>query len=283
MQRIDRLSAQLRPSPCKALSAEAISERLSRDGVVVIRGVYTAEQIAAFRAQQDRQFAHLRKHAIKPELRREQDYLTALGRKVYGRQAFYVYEGTPCLELAEGRYDYTWGMDSGEFADPAFFSPEPVASVVKHQLSADFAHFAGALPTHSKSAPGPWHRDTYSLFEDDALQAQLPPFYLTMLVPLVPIREGNGPTEILIGSHRMTHDDAVERCERRLMTADPGDVVLFDGRCVHRGQANASSAERPLLYCVFHKKWYLDYMDGVDYAKFDPLPGSRDDRPVELR
>ena len=39
---------------------------------------------------------------------------------------------------------------------------------------------------------------------------------------------------------------------------DAGGAVLFDYRTVHRGTANRSAEDRPLLYLTFARPWFSD-------------------------
>ena len=43
-----------------------------------------------------------------------------------------------------------------------------------------------------------------------------------------------------------------------MAAADVGDVVLFNGRCLHRGRANYSDTTRAVLYVSNYKQWYND-------------------------
>ena len=44
-----------------------------------------------------------------------------------------------------------------------------------------------------------------------------------------------------------------------------GSALFFNGKTNHRGSANKSKEDRPVVYQVFHKMWYNDnYRKGVD-------------------
>jgi ectoine hydroxylase-related dioxygenase (phytanoyl-CoA dioxygenase family) len=40
--------------------------------------------------------------------------------------------------------------------------------------------------------------------------------------------------------------------------AKPGDVILFNGKILHRGRANVSDKSRGVLYVSHTKRWYDD-------------------------
>lgn len=129
-------------------------------------------------------------------------------------------------------------------------------------LKREYTHYAGALPSTVSSDAGPWHRDTYDLFDGDSVDVTLPPYYFTVLIPLVPLTAENGATEIIVGSHRVPAEqcksDAAKN-NRFQALCNPGSIVVFDGRCCHRGLPNTSSEARTVLYMVWHKNWYNDY------------------------
>ena len=50
-----------------------------------------------------------------------------------------------------------------------------------------------------------------------------------------------GPTEFLVGSHRMAPDDAMERTDAAVsVVLGRGDILLYDYRICHRGTSNLS-------------------------------------------
>ncbi|MHA6265115.1 phytanoyl-CoA dioxygenase family protein [Arenibacterium sp. CAU 1754] len=104
------------------------------------------------------------------------------------------------------------------------------------------------------------HRDAKQLFgKDNQADHDLPPYSITMLVPLVDANAETGSTRVWPGTHH------VAGTEEGLKTGsiDPevrvGSVLLTDGRVLHRGIANRSDRIRPLLYLTFHRSWYRDF------------------------
>ncbi len=83
-----------------------------------------------------------------------------------------------------------------------------------------------------------WHTDVDPLFEDETH----PPFYFTLITALDDVTEEMGPTEF--------EDNSKALLKRN-------ESILFDGLVVHRGGA-ALIDRPPLVYQVFHKRWYCD-------------------------
>ena len=103
-----------------------------------------------------------------------------------------------------------------------------------------------------------WHADGPHLFTADgeagARDDTLPAHAINVFVPLVALGV-NGATEFALGSHRRGFDRSPARAAPRCAL---GDAVLFDYRTWHRGLANESDADRPVLYLVVARPWWRD-------------------------
>lgn len=109
----------------------------------------------------------------------------------------------------------------------------------------------GLLPVDAGWAvPGQWHRDCEPLFTGGH---DTPDFYFTVFVPLD--SGGGGATECILGSHRLTTAQAAT-VPYSVVDSRPGDIVVMNGRLVHRGGANHSPQKRRLLYEVWAAPWF---------------------------
>ena len=61
-----------------------------------------------------------------------------------------------------------------------------------------------------------------------------------------------------MGSHRTT-SDSFSSLSTAQACAPVGSALLFNGKMNHRGLGNPGDVERPVIYCVFHKRWYSDW------------------------
>jgi len=111
------------------------------------------------------------------------------------------------------------------------------------------------------------HRDHPALFDDPALDAALPAFALTMVLPLVELNETNGTTRLWQGSHRLADAEA-ERLEPVSPFVELGSCLLFDYRLRHGGTQNRSGQVRPVLYNVYQRAWFRD---SRNFRKLPPL------------
>lgn len=159
-----------------------------------------------------------------------------------------------------GRLDYRCGFTADIFEDVA----RPIHQLIKNMSpTIDFRSYWGAIPSLSHSGPTDLHRDVYPLLNTmegnhlDNLDINLPPYYFTVLIPLVQITKENGPTEFIEGSHRKPIvDESKETIYAPLLS--PGDFVIFEGRTLHRGSANNSDHERLVAYITYIANWYHD-------------------------
>lgn len=245
-----------------APDAEKLWEELCANGVCLIDNVFTPEQITKMKEEHQHIFADVMEQISSkaPEQRTYSHYFKGEA-SINTIDCWDLSDGSEILRLGERRYDYNYGMDQGCFAEPFFRQPPVLSEVMQRGLQDGYTMYAGALPSCSRSGFGFWHRDTFPLFSNsyDDIDVSLPPFYYTVLVPLVPLTLENGATEIMSGSHRQV-DSAVKLNEGSSFRAicKPGSVVVFDGRCYHRGMPNGTDEERTVLYMVWHKIWYND-------------------------
>merc|ERR1719483_1265869 len=252
-------------------------ESIRTNGVVVLKNTFSEEHLDELSAEFDQNWEEVKKRIDHESCPKSPGiYLDSGVPKTYLNQSVWTLEdGSFVLDLARGRHDFTFGMDKGVFAEPRFFNNPLISALVWRLLKCDWTHYNGALPSYSSVADdsaqvagsdhGPGHRDTYSLFGCEEQDQGLPPFYLTLIVPLQEVTEDLGPTEFVLGSHKTAWETALkdgkDGLKHVLATSKRGDCVLFDGRMIHRGTPCRSAQPRRAVYTVFHKKWYSDYVD----------------------
>lgn len=171
------------------------------------------------------------------------------------------------------RLDYRCGFSADIFKQVI----KPIFSWIK-EISPliDFRHYWGAIPSLGGSGPTDMHRDVYPILntcqgnELSTYDIQLPPYYLTVFIPLVEITPANGPTEFVKGSHlEKIANDKEGEIYAPLVT--PGDVVIFDGRTLHRGTPNHTPHEKLIAYITFVANWYHDQTFALNHYLFPEL------------
>jgi len=168
--------------------------------------------------------------------------------------------------VGDQRYMLTLDI-KGKFNRPEVYANERLMPLLNGLLSSHLriASF-GCVTALPGAEDQPIHLDHPPLFEATPhLTDNIPPYAVTMVVPLVDIDEQTGTTAIWEGSHKQSDDqnseDRFELLGRLMqkpdysMAAKPlprqGDVYLMDYRVIHGGLANRSHIDRPILYVVF--------------------------------
>jgi ectoine hydroxylase-related dioxygenase (phytanoyl-CoA dioxygenase family) len=153
------------------------------------------------------------------------------------------------------------------FNRPALYASPKLMPILESLLSSHLriASF-GAVVSWPGAEAQSIHLDHPPLFDDESLCGSMPPYAITVVVPLVDVTESMGTTAIWPGTHR---------CENRLQTlerlmANPsfeeaekpqtqlGDAYLMDYRVIHGGLPNTSDRVRPILYLVYSRPWFCD-------------------------
>lgn len=101
------------------------------------------------------------------------------------------------------------------------------------------------------------HRDGPELFPETLLGRVLPPFALTVVVPLVDVGLDNGPTAVQPGSHR--YDEASEKAEAAVPHVPRGSSFIWTFSTRHWGLANRTTDPRPALYMTAARPFWIDH------------------------
>jgi len=163
----------------------------------------------------------------------------------------------------------------GPFLEPAFYANPKLHAMLEALLGPGYC--IGSLETvislpgssqQHQHIDGPIRFDRTVGMKKAAYQgdlSDLPPYALTLCVPLCDITEENGATALCPGSHR-TALRAKPPSEREVLRRFPpvemfgkfGGSFFFDYRTFHCGMPNYSREARPLLIFVFTRPWFRD-------------------------
>jgi ectoine hydroxylase-related dioxygenase (phytanoyl-CoA dioxygenase family) len=173
-----------------------------------------------------------------------------------------------------GRYAAVLPFE-GPFLEPKFYANRMLVEILRALLGT--SHCIGSLeavvsmPGSSRQhqhIDGPIRFDRSigkrkRVFPGD--HSDLPPYAVTLCVPLCDLDETNGPTAIWPGSHRTAlrarppgEAEIIREFPVEDMAGDFGRSFLFDFRAFHGGLPNLSREPRPLLMFVFTRSWYRD-------------------------
>ena len=171
------------------------------------------------------------------------------------------------------RLDYRCGFTADIFRDVA----KPIDQLIKElSPTIDFRHYLGRNSIACRVSPTDMHRDVYPIlntaegYDLDDIDIMLPPYYFTVLIPLVEITRENGPTEFIKGSDRKKFAADIQQ-EIYAPLSSPGDMIIFEGRTMHRGASNNSNHERLIAYITFVANWYHDQTFDINNYLFPEL------------
>lgn len=153
-----------------------------------------------------------------------------------------------------------------------------LGSLLGHQYAISSFGSVVAFPGAESQAI---HFDHPPLFEAESDCVNLPPYAITVVVPLVDLTPETGSTAIWEGTHASL--GARDSLRRRMEDQDwsgsvhplpkMGDVYLMDYRVIHGGMANESDQPRPILYMVYGRPWFRDAFNFADQPPIQFGPG----------
>jgi ectoine hydroxylase-related dioxygenase (phytanoyl-CoA dioxygenase family) len=217
-----------------AAELDRLAADLHEDGICVLRGVFAAELMYAWRLAFDRL----------AESRQRQHGATA-GR---GANRFY--------------FTLPW---TAPFADELVFRNDRVTAVIERALGPEYVMVQHAVDA---AMPGSeyqeLHRDHAPLFSEEFAT---PLYALAVNFPLCAVTEENGPLEVVRGTHRVPRAEALSTAgspERPIepVTLDLGDVVIRTPLALHRGSPNRTREPRPMVVMGYVRPWL--YTPNVD-------------------
>jgi hypothetical protein len=206
--------------------------------VVLLQDIYSSEDISYFRLKFRDAWSRV-EPSLPTLLWRRREYKNknapsfAIGRALYEGKVVAEFCGSEVVDMGNGRYDFSYMLKEDEELLSKVMSPPLLQHILDQELKFGYSAYVGALPVlPSKTLPhdsnlsgscsasectgnstgqappdatgaGYWHRDAYSLFEDEAIDLSLPGFYYTLVIPLGDIRSGQGATEFVLGSHKV--------------------------------------------------------------------------------
>ena len=157
---------------------------------------------------------------------------------------------------------------TGSFNNPDFYAHPKIIPLLEYLLGermilssvGSVISLPGAKLQHK-------HRDRviYDSMDNRSfakLAPLLPPFAITLIVPLVPLDDLNGTTRMWPETHLLASCfDFVTEFENKSV-CEPhtqlGDCYLMDYRLLHQGLPNNATQVRPIMYNTYTCPWYQD-------------------------
>ena len=211
-----------------AADSDAASAALRKDGVVAIDGVLSAEAIDELRERVLRRHPEFADKALLTDYQDngEGRFIApvAISRAVHDSGVLHL---PALMALAEAALGPDWVVDGFGM----------------------LMAFPGCTEQHH-------HRDGTALFPDTPLAAILPPYALTVLIPLVDVGEDDGATAFQPGTHRYPHGSAA--VPPASVPLPRGSLIAWNFETLHWGLANRSQRPRPALYLTLCRPFWTD-------------------------
>ena len=162
------------------------------------------------------------------------------------------------------------------FDEPQLWANPILSAVLCVCLEAGFVLDACNVVVALPGAPAQaLHRDNALPYGYDEVSVKMPPFAITLAIPLIDLSDETGMTELYEGSHRqLLPTTAFSQGQAVRPSLRMGDAYFMDYRLVHGGTANSSAVRRPILYLIYTRPWYIDshnhLREGVPALLIDP-------------
>jgi hypothetical protein len=220
-------------------TAMATYKALHEDGVVILRGLFPPEAIAALHAEFSARYGNL-----------DLAKMEALSKQP---------PPNPVQPVGDGRFEIAVRMTGG-FGQPSLFANALLINLLMPILGRTIMRLASA--TVVISFPGAQfqhvHRDNPQLFEDiPHIGPALQHYAITASIPLIDVDHRTGPTGFWPGTHRSSSHEAPPETMQSV-PFQRGDCALVDYRTLHAGMPNSSNMVRPILYLVYQREWFFD-------------------------
>lgn len=138
------------------------------------------------------------------------------------------------------------------------YNIKPIIENYLENCSFPLRYDGGILPVEGIENAGVWHRDTYEMFKN-VHSTSLPAFYINCLFWIND--DHNAPTLLYSKSHKdsRTIEEITQNKEYTIIYPKKGQLLIFDGRIVHKGDAGGKlNAIRKLVYHTIYPFWYYE-------------------------
>lgn len=178
-------------------------------------------------------------------------------------------EHRDALTVGDKRYMVTVNIET-PFNSPNLYANPLVMPIIKGILADNcILNSFGCVVSLPGAGDQMMHYDHPPLYMDDEIDPYIPPYAVTMLVPLVELNSMTGTTVMMKQSHRHPIDRRTVASSKVTPSpygavagypeAKPGACILMDYKLFHAGQANRSDDVRPLLYNIYSRPWFRDF------------------------
>lgn len=140
-------------------------------------------------------------------------------------------------------------------AQPKIFAPEPVMKIVGELLGPQRILESLGLLVSLPGSPNQGRHHDGLLYVETHLDRVVPPFAISIAMPLVELDEVTGTTAFWLRTHRQPDREGPPDFAPAVPV---GSAILWDFRVHHSGRGNLGSAPRPVLFSVHSRDWWQE-------------------------
>ena len=148
-------------------------------------------------------------------------------------------------------------------AERAVFAPRPIMAIGQHVLGEEKILESLGLLVSLPGAPDQGRHHDGLLYRETQLDRVLPPFAVSIALPLVQLDEVTGTTAFWRRSHRTAAQDGPPDFAPLVPL---GSAIVWDFRTHHSGRANRSDSARPVLFSVHSRDWWQEPARAKSFA-----------------
>ncbi len=170
------------------------------------------------------------------------------------------------LRVGDGRYMTTVAL-KGPFLDPRLYANPFVLSLMDAMLGKGYLiNSLTCVTAYPGAKKQNIHADFPALFTDPEIDPRLEPYAITVAIPLVNLDEQTGTTAMLPGTHKTLPGTRPPMND--LPYVHQGSCYLMDYRLRHYGTENHTDRQRPIIYIIYSRPWFID---SENFSKQPPV------------
>ena len=216
----------------------------------------------------------------------DKEFVTQLSQSFYDTYSSYFDCGeyADSLEVGDKRRMITIDVKE-QFNDPQLYANPFLFGLMQKVLGNNFILGSyGVVVALPGAEHQHVHRDHPSLFGNELIDAQIPSFAVTAVVPLVDLTEATGSTRVW----KQSHNKPRSQREYKLNASDvpymeTGSCYLMDYQLVHGGTANVSEIVRPILYLIYYRPWFREVVNFEKQDRINITPEEYQKIPEQYR
>ena len=152
------------------------------------------------------------------------------------------------------------------FNDPALFANPVIMDMLTTAMGEKpIINAFGAVETRAGAKMQHVHREHPLLFRSDDVNAVIPTYAVTMLIPLIDLDEEAGGTQLWEKTHKLPTGEKWQG-DPSVVYTRAGSALTFDYRVYHGGMPCRADHGRPMIFLSYSLPWFKDTLAFESHA-----------------